>query len=155
MAAIEQASRRALEELDGVLGELADDRSAEPRGLQDLDEVVAGLRAAGLPVTVAGDGVAALPAAVDRAALRVVREGTTNVLRHAGTPPTTIELRRSGGALFVSVTNAAPTAGARTSPGGGRGLRGLRELTASLGGELDAAARADGGYALTARLPLA
>jgi signal transduction histidine kinase len=46
-----------------------------------------------------------------------------------------------------------PRAG-RPGPGGGSGLRGLRERAAEVGGRLDTGPVEDGGFELTATLPL-
>ena len=64
-----------------------------------------------------------------------------------------------GELLELTVTDdgqgAAQAAGDDTSaPGQGRGLLGLRERLALYGGELDAGARPDGGWRVSARLPL-
>src|SRR6266511_1772230 len=58
---------------------------APPPSLSRLGELVAGIRASGLPVEMAieGDPVE-LPPGVDVSAYRIVQEGLTNVLKHAG-----------------------------------------------------------------------
>ena len=157
---IETNTRTALAELDRALAVLRDDGvapSPDGPGLADLDGLVTGLRDGGLPVRLDVDGaaVADLPAATSRLGYRIVQEATTNVLRHAGCTPTTVEVARDAAALTVRVRNAAPeTTASRPGPGGGTGLRSLRERATAAGGRLDTRPAPDGGFELTATLPL-
>ena len=159
---IETNTRAALSELDRVLSVL---RTAEAPGdpapfaapaLADLDDLLAGLRDGGLPVALVTDGdVDDVPAPLQELAYRVVQEGTTNVLRHAGCPLTVAQVVRADGTLVVRVVNEqASQLDARPGPGGGRGLAGLRERTAAAGGTLTAQATPTGGFELCATLPL-
>ena len=164
---IETNTRAALAELDRALAVLRDDgapRVGHPHdpvlsgpGLDDLHGLVTGLRDGGLPVELAVDGevVADLAEATSRLGYQIVQEATTNVLRHAGCTPTTVEVARDGGQLRVSVRNAVPQARAhRPGPGGGTGLDGLRERATAAGGRLDTGPVPGGGFQLTATLPL-
>ncbi|MGY2082394.1 sensor histidine kinase [Blastococcus sp. SYSU DS0539] len=160
---IETNTRTALAELDRVLTVLrAEDGGADPHpfaapSLADLDGLLAGLRDGGLPVALVVDGdVDDVPPAVQELAYRVVQEGTTNVLRHAGTPLTVAQVVRSGDTLDVRVCNErASQLDSRPGPGGGRGLAGLRERTAAAGGTLSAEPSPSGGFDLCVTLPLA
>jgi signal transduction histidine kinase len=159
---IETNTRTALAELDRVLSVL---RTADGGGdpgpfaapsLADLEDLLAGLRDGGLPVALVMDGdVDDVPAPLQELAYRVVQEGTTNVLRHAGCPLTVAQVVRSGATLVVRVCNErASQLDSRPGPGGGRGLSGLRERTASAGGELRAEPTPSGGFELRVTLPL-
>jgi signal transduction histidine kinase len=54
-------------------------------GLADLEQLVSGVREAGLPVTLLVEGAQRpLPAALDLSAFRIVQEALTNTLKHAG-----------------------------------------------------------------------
>lgn len=167
LRAIEQTSARALREMRSILGVLRDDhddRAPHP-GLGQIDDLLATARDAGLDIEVEGaPPAAALPSAVDSAAYRLLQESITNVIRHVG--PTRVRVGLDSGAdyLRLSVTNAGGPAGAGgTHPdravvapvGAGRGIVGMRERCELLGGELDAGPVAGGGFAVTARLPLA
>jgi two-component system, NarL family, sensor histidine kinase DesK len=80
----------------------------------------------------------------------VVREATTNVIRHSGARLCRILLARVGNEVQVEVVNdgwRVPQAPA------GNGLRGLEERVAALGGRLEAAALRGAGYRLRATLP--
>ncbi|MGY1722789.1 sensor domain-containing protein [Blastococcus sp. SYSU DS0533] len=160
---IETNTRAALAELDRVLTVLRDG-DGPPAGpalatpaLADLDDLLAGLRDGGLPVALVVDGeVDDVPPGVQELAYRVVQEGTTNVLRHAGTPLTVAQVVREGDELVVRVCNErASQLDSRPGPGGGRGLAGLRERTAAAGGTLRAEPTPTGGFELCATLPLA
>ncbi|MGY2001748.1 sensor domain-containing protein [Blastococcus sp. SYSU DS1024] len=160
---IEANTRTALAELDRVLTVLrAEDGGRDPAPfaaptLADLDDLLAGLRDGGLPVALVVDGqVDDVPPGVQELAYRVVQEGTTNVLRHAGTPLTVAQVVRDGDALVVRVCNErASQLDSRPGPGGGRGLAGLRERAAAVGGTLIAEPTPSGGFELCVTLPLA
>ncbi|WP_158544582.1 sensor domain-containing protein [Blastococcus sp. TBT05-19] len=160
---IETNTRTALAELDRVLSVLrAEDGGRDPApfaapSLADLEELLSGLRDGGLPVALVVDGdVDDVPAGVQELAYRVVQEGTTNVLRHAGTPLTVAQVARSGATLVVRVCNErASQLDSRPGPGGGRGLAGLRERATAAGGTLSAEPTPSGGFELCVTLPLA
>jgi signal transduction histidine kinase len=90
---------------------------------------------------------------VQLAAYRVVQEALTNALKHAG--PVAVDVTVGSddhGLLRVEVSNA-PGRAAASVPGSNRGLSGLRERVAALGGTFTATARRDGGFVVTAGLP--
>jgi signal transduction histidine kinase len=141
LSGIETASRQAMTELRLALGVIRHTPGgAEPLpSLARLAELAAG---SGLAVTI--DGTAGpLPAALELTAYRVIQESLTNVLRHSAARGARVTLRRQDGVLHVTVTDDGP---ARTGqPGGGHGLRGLRERVAAHGGTFRAGPRAAGG----------
>ncbi|NAZ87784.1 sensor histidine kinase, partial [Kineococcus indalonis] len=162
LRAVEDASRRALVDLDHVLGLLREGDGAAPAApvpdLRDLAALVGAARAAGAAVEVAVDGdVAGLPAVVSREAYRVLQEGLTNALRHAPGASCRVRVGAGGDELVLEVANTAPGA-ARTaatgSPGGGRGLLGVRERARDLRGTVRAGAGADGTWRLCVSLPV-
>ena len=77
-----------------------------------------------------------LPPALDLAAYRVLQEGLTNVRKHAGAARVDVLLRYDADAVTVGVDDDGDGSG----PGGGsgRGLAGIRERVALLGGEFAA-----------------
>ena len=129
-------------------------------GLGELESLIGRVRAAGLRVTLTVTGTPrALPPGADLAAYRVVQEGLTNVLRHAGQAAASVAVHW-GDQLLLTVTDdgqgtgpAGPDDGC--PPGQGRGLLGLRERLALYGGELAAGPRPGGGWRVGAVLPLA
>ena len=158
LAAIKQASNDALRELRSVLDILrqgAEAPRAPTSGLDSLDGLVANAEAAGLAVRTRVEGTPRpLPAGVDLAAYRIVQEALTNVTRHAGTATATVLLGYGADELTVQVDDDGAGARGGGSPGGGNGIRGMRERAAALGGELDAGPRPGGGFRVSARLPL-
>jgi signal transduction histidine kinase len=163
--AIKTSSREALDEMRRLLALLRIDDQARPRspqpGLGELPALVDSVGRAGLPVTLEIDGVERhLPPGVDLAAYRIVQEGLTNVLKHAGRAPTRVSLRYASDTVTVQVTNdkpadSLPAQRAATVAGapGGHGLVGIRERTAIVGGELVAGPDAAGGFTVRAKLP--
>ncbi|MFI2783092.1 sensor histidine kinase [Streptomyces sp. ALB3] len=122
----------------------------------DLHTELAGARsvleAAGIDCRIEYGPAARLPADVQSALGWVVREGTTNVLRHAqGASTCTMSLRTAGPAEALLVMENDGAAG--TPPGGGTGLTGLKERLAGLGGTLTTAQEPGGHFRLTARVP--
>lgn len=87
-------------------------------------------------------------------AYRIVQEALSNCLRHA--PGSRVEVGIAYGPreLHLCVANTAPARPALPSPGAGHGLLGMRERAGMLGGELAAGPRPDGGYEVSAVLPM-
>ena len=177
LLAVEASGRAAMAELRHLLGLLSPaeggaDESAghsaltgeglQPQpGLGQLESLVGRVRAAGLPVELRVGEVPLVPPGLDLAAYRVVQEALTNVLKHAGRPATTVTVEDRGGDLVVEVADAGRPGGASRLaqvPGpaadGGRGLLGLRERIGLYGGELSSGPEPDGGWRVSARLPV-
>jgi signal transduction histidine kinase len=160
MAEVERTGRRSLTELRRLLGLL--DRGAKSAdlapqpGLARLDDLVEQFRRAELPVDLDVDGEPReLPSGVDLSAFRIIQEALTNVLKHAGHVPVTVTLRYRNDGLSIAVVNAInggpPTA---VEPGTGRGLVGMRERVALLGGRFVAGPEPDGRFRVDCELPL-
>ena len=191
LRAVESSGRTAMTELRHLLGllspppEAADDGglagppsapldAGGPRGaaglapqpgLDELREMIDRVAAAGLPVELHVSGTPRdLPAGLGLAVFRVVQEALTNVIKHAGKPPTEVRLSYEPAALVVEVADGgrpipaaapAPDAGGAGVPSGsGMGLLGLRERVALYGGEFAAGPRPGGGWLVTARMPV-
>ncbi|HWV76891.1 MAG TPA: histidine kinase [Isoptericola sp.] len=166
LAAIEEAGRGAMADLDHVLGLLraggdaasgASARRAPARSLDDLPALVDDARHAGTDVRLdlGTPAAGALPRATSHEAYRVVQESLTNAVRHAPGRPVTVRVSVADGALDVEVTNPLPATAspALPSPGGGRGLHGMAERVRLLRGRLDAGPR-HGSWVVRARFPL-
>jgi len=89
---------------------------------------------------------------VDVAAYRIVQEALTNVLRHAGARTARVRVARDGGDVTVEVIDDGSVAGTVTE---GSGITGMRTRAERLGGTLEAGPGPGGGFAVSARLPLA
>ncbi|MFP8944936.1 sensor histidine kinase [Streptomyces fenghuangensis] len=166
LTAIEETARHTTGELDTVLGMLREDGetpSRTPAGptLAELGALLERTRAGGTPVTLTtGPGPwwetpELLPEAVSREAYRIVQEGLSNALRHAGRAPVTLSLTLRDEELLITMENPLhPRSGPhRNRPGGGTGLRGTAERAAALGGRAQAGPQ-DGNWRLTVHLPL-
>jgi signal transduction histidine kinase len=126
-------------------------------GLAQLDALVAQAEGAGLQVNVAIRGADRLPPAVDLACYRIVQESLTNVVRHAGarSATVTVTVAADGDCLVVEVTDDGAGAAADGNGNGARqGIVGMRERARALGGTLQAGPRPEGGFRVSARLPL-
>ena len=160
LEAIEKTSSQALREMRSILGVLRDthDGRVPHPGLGQIDELIAQARHAGLDIKLeSAPTTEALPSAVDSAAYRILQESITNVIRHVGSTRVTIRLLYGVDSLELCVTNERgdTSRDGGTSAVPGRGITGMRERCALLGGDLDAGPRADGGFAVSARLPFA
>jgi signal transduction histidine kinase len=156
LVTIEQTSARALGELRTTLGMLrdADDRRAPTPGLGQVEELVGMAREAGLDVKLeVASPARELPSATDQAAYRILQESITNAIRHAGPARVTVSLTYGPDDLELRVADdgRGPLA---TGAESGRGIVGMRERAALLGGELTAGPRPGGGFQVQASLPL-
>ncbi|MFC4908228.1 sensor histidine kinase [Actinomadura gamaensis] len=164
LAAIKQASRETLRELRtalGVLRQVDEDVAAvsPAPSLERVGELLDRAVAAGLAVRLDGrEAASGLPVEVDLAGYRIVQEAVTNAVRHARARTVEVRIERSAEALVVQVDDdgrgPVDDGGTGGGPGGGNGLRGMRERAASMGGEVTAGPRPDGGFRVRARLPL-
>ena len=160
LAAIEETTRRTVGELDSVLGLLRKGEQAED-GLDDgaftgpaLDGLDGLLARSGVRVSLTTQGdPAGVPPLVSREAYRIVQEGLSNALRHAGASPVSLWIAVRGEELEITMENPLPDRAPAVRPGGGRGVRGIAERAALLGGEAEAGPR-DTVWRLHARLPL-
>ncbi|MFD3575077.1 sensor histidine kinase [Streptomyces sp. NPDC058644] len=172
LTAIGTTSRQALTELRRLLDVLREEAPQAQEGaalapqpaLTDLDHLIDGVRAAGLPVrnTVSGRPDS-LPAGRQLTVYRVVQEALTNTLKHGGPEATAhVEVAYGDDAVRVTVTDTGvggapptPTAASSTTGPGGRGLTGMRERTALYDGTLEAGPlrHPPGGWQVVLRLP--
>lgn len=165
LAAIEASAREALDELDRALGVLRaesrsndtgpDDGSTAAPDLGSLDRLVEHTRATGADVSVSVTGTGSIPDAVSRAAYRIVQEGLGNALRHAGPGPVEVCVTLGETEVGLSVVSPLPPTSVRARPRrrGGRGLIGIRERVAGLGGRCTAGPEGEC-WRLAAQLPL-
>ncbi|MFD0310348.1 sensor histidine kinase [Streptomyces sp. NPDC127119] len=156
--------------------------SLEPSpGLHCLPDLVAACASAGVAVAVTTEGVPQpLSPGVDLTAFRIVQEALTNVTKHAAAESAHVRLGYADSRLLITVTNDGPAAVAATAataitapagataataatavtasraaePGRGFGVMGMHERARSIGGELRAGPRPEGGFEVATALPL-
>jgi signal transduction histidine kinase len=159
LTSIEQAGRQALAEARRLLGMLR--RNGEHEGLEpqpsvdQIDLLVEQIQRAGLPVDLHIEGEPAqLPAGVDLCAYRIVQEGLTNALKHAGPAHAEVLLRYAARGLDIEVSDDGQGLSEANGDGSGHGLIGMRERVALYGGSLETGPRDGGGFQIHAHLPL-
>lgn len=143
MADVEAAARRSLAEVrDAVSG------YRQVSLEQALIEARSALSAAAITLRAPAPGDP-LPAAVDAVLGWVVREATTNVLRHSGARSVVVDLVRTDDDVTLTVTDD----GRGGAGPGGAGLSGLQERVEALGGRLAAGPAGGRGFRLAAVVP--
>lgn len=174
MVEVQRIARESQREVrDVVRGYRAADLAVELAGALSV------LRAAGVEGRAEVDDASALPPGVQAAFGWVIREATTNVLRHSEARSCTIRLSTSRSGNLSAGASAGASVGAYEgpaavpaavlaavlavendgvpdpppAPSGGSGLPGLRERLAALGGTLAVRSQA-GVFRLTAEVPL-
>ncbi len=160
LESIKEVSGQALHELRQALGVLRGPSEQEPMAptptLRDVPELVQRARDSGVAVTLLMEGAAGtLPVPLQLASYRIIQEGLTNVMRHAGGARATVGIAVRDGELRLEVSDdgtGAPTTLAGS--GSGSGLEGMRERATAVGGALEARREADGGFRVRAVLPL-
>jgi two-component system, NarL family, sensor histidine kinase DesK len=163
----ELAGRYLPERPEQAAAEVADITDVSRRALSEVREAVGGYRRPTLAAELAGarealgaagialraDEVPAeLPADAEAVLAWAVREGTTNVLRHAAARSVEIRLHADADAASVEVVDDGRGAD-DTAVDDGSGLAGLADRISRHGGHLDAAPRAEGGFRLAASVP--
>jgi two-component system sensor histidine kinase DesK len=159
-------ARREVGDIEGVSRQALEDVRAAVSGYrrvtlrQELATATEALRAAGITAEVdhqAGDD---LNGEVDQALAWAVREGTTNIIRHARATSSALRTRWVADRVHLEIADDGPgvaadglaDGGAETAPRGS-GLAGLAERVAALGGTFEAGPRPQGGFRLALELP--
>ncbi|MGI5224145.1 sensor histidine kinase [Actinoallomurus sp. CA-142502] len=162
----EVATRLAERDLDRSVAEVRDIEAVARQALADVREAISGYRqrnltdelenarsvlaAADVELTIKSSGTP-LPDQVDGLFGWAVREGVTNIVRHARARTAAITVRRQDGTAVLEIIDDGTGAGEAPT---GNGLRGLGERVTASGGAVEAGARADGGFRLAVRAPL-
>jgi signal transduction histidine kinase len=155
LAQIRQTGQEAIGELSTLVGLIRENppTSADPQPtLADIERLVQSTRAAGLEVELHIQGpTRPLPAAVELNAYRVVQEGLTNALKHAGHAKVNVVLQYLPSNLEIEIVDDGH--GTQRGSGGRYGLPGLRERVAVFGGRFEAGSQPDGGWRIRASFP--
>jgi signal transduction histidine kinase len=154
LAQIRQTGQEAIGELSTLVGLIREDPpTSDPQPtLADIARLVESTRAAGLEVQLHTQGPARpLPAAVELNAYRVVQEGLTNALKHAGHAKVNVLLHYLPSNLEIEIVDDGHAA--QRGSGGRHGLPGLRERVAVFGGRFEAGSQPHGGWRIRASFP--
>jgi signal transduction histidine kinase len=157
LRSVERAGRTALAEMRRLLAAMrrdGDEAELLPQpGLDGLDALLQEIGRAGLPVELHVDGEPVpLPRGIDLSAYRIVQEGLTNTLKHAGASDADVTVRYRPDELEIEVRDNGR--GTATTDGLGHGLVGIRERVKIYGGEMTTGTATGGGFVLSTRLPL-
>ncbi|MFD4597807.1 sensor histidine kinase [Streptomyces sp. NPDC058464] len=163
LTAVTDTGRRAISDLRHLLDLLNPDHGTDtgtggtggrtpPTGR--LLTLVEQTRRAGQPVEFTEEGTPTEPAgSADLVAYRVVQEALTNALKYAHGSRTSVRVRHGGKEITVEVGTDGSGPAPASLGGSGRGLAGLRERVAVLGGEFSAGPADDGRFVVRARIP--
>lgn len=169
LEAVRVTAKDALGEMRAMIGVLRGDapeaQTRPTQGTDRLGDLLDYLESAGIRASVDESAYdkARVPAYIDIALFGIAREAVTNIVRHSHATHASLRLAVGEGAATLQVIDD----GVGMAPGElvtGHGLEGMRERVNVLGGQFEAAAREGGegseegkrgGFALTARIPLA
>jgi signal transduction histidine kinase len=153
--AIEATGRETVDEMRRMLGIVRAEAGASlaPQpSLRDVEQLVANVRQAGLPVELRIEGEPVpLPPGLDLSAFRIVQEALTNTLKHAGPARAAVTVHYSTEGVALEIVDDGD--GVVGGGGTGNGLVGMRERVALWGGDLEARPRLEGGFVVRATLP--
>lgn len=159
LSAISANAREALADMRRLLGVLRSERPPEraPQpGLDDIADLVASARRAGVAVTWhAPSHTPWVTSAVGLCAYRLVQEALSNAGRHAPGSAVTVTVDDDADTLTLRVTNSAATTPVQPAAADhvGHGLVGMAERIALIGGSMSAGPTPGDGYAIAAVLP--
>lgn len=154
---IGDAARRALRDIRRLIA--PGHGEAQPERIDDLETTLAEmettLRAAGYAPDVAVDLSQPFPRLVDAALARILRESTTNIIKHGQLGPVSIRVGADAQTVCLRVSNEYSVQRVRTGlPSGGFGSTRLAERVDVLGGEFVQTTEGDA-WVVRATLPLA
>jgi signal transduction histidine kinase len=133
LSQIETSGRAAMADLHRMLDLLHGARrdGARQPSLDNLDELIEGVTAAGMDVRVSLHDIdpSTLPQSLDIAAYRIVQEILTNALRHGAGGIVRLDLSQSATELTLSSANVVH-AGGGSEAGANRGLNGIHDRAA-------------------------
>lgn len=157
-AAADGAVRAAGDPYPAVGGESGQDDGPYEEGpcLDQLGALVRESQAAGTVVelTVEGDSRPCGPR-IEATVYRVVQEALTNVHKHAAGARAQVRLAYREQEIAVLITNGPSDGSPRTAlPSGGHGLIGMRERVTAHGGGFAAGPTPEGGFRVSAMVPL-
>jgi signal transduction histidine kinase len=163
MGEVSATGRSALTEMQRLLGVLRQPTGpghAPQPTLADIDNLLAAVRAAGLPtrLTVTGQPPA-LPPSIQLALYRIIQEALTNTLKHSIAASARVQLTYLPEGVALEVTDdgrprARPVGAAEAESSAGHGVTGMRERAAVFGGEVSAGPGPDGGWRVRTMLYL-
>ncbi|MGI8479019.1 MAG: sensor histidine kinase [Gaiellaceae bacterium] len=156
---VKKSGRTALDEIGRLLRLIrngGEELGTHPQhGVADIPALADEYARAGLGIELELDGVISpLPIGVELSTYRIVQEALTNVLKHAPGSPVRVYLARHGSNVAIEVRNGPAASAALAGVPGGHGLVGLRERVTVFGGDIDAGPTLDGGFVVTATLPV-
>ncbi|MGV2915800.1 sensor histidine kinase [Streptomyces alfalfae] len=155
---IEETSRSALAEMRRTLGVLRTEGA--PLGpipdLDSLDSLAAEAHRAGVDVDLTVHGTEGMAEGTQLTVYRIVQEALTNAVRHAAPTRCQVTVEADTREIRIDIADqgrpSAPGQPVRKLPGG-HGLLGIRERAMMYGGSFEAGPRAEGGFAVSVRLP--
>ena len=159
--------RGSMTEMRRLLGVLSDDQAEQndpgvtdvpltPQpGTDQLVDLAASFRSAGLPVRLEFTGRIPGNTGVQLTIYRIVQESLTNALRYAAQPTeVSVRLTTVTGKVTVAVSHDGPLRATAPSLGSGRGIIGLRERVALYDGTLSAGRLPGGGWQVHATMAI-
>jgi signal transduction histidine kinase len=149
LSAVETSSRAAMVDLRHLLDLLHGDHAdgARQPGLDNLDELFDGVRAAGIPARLTTSGEPRrLPESLDITLYRIVQEMLTNALRHGDSTGVDVELEFQDSCLALTTSNlvASVASVATRDTGQRRGLDGIRNRARLFNGVTTSGLEPDG-----------
>ncbi len=164
LRSVAETASQALASMRGVVSMLHDADQPGPwsprPGLAQLPELLDGTRATGLQVDLeTTDPPAPLAVETDRAAYRIVQEALANVLHHANATRVLVTVCGSPSGIRIGVADdgrsgAPPHGSGRAGAMRGRGVVGMRERAAAVGGTVSIVGSVLGGWLVRADLPV-
>jgi signal transduction histidine kinase len=164
LQSIETIGREAMTEMRRLLTVLRGDERGEDHvaapGLGEMPALVAQMEQVQVPVDLAVRGTTRqLPPGVELNAYRIVQESLTNTLKHAGPTRARVVVHYGPDTLVLRISDEGRSGTAETTAKAsvsatGNGLAGMRQRAALLGGRLTAGPGPQGGFRVTAVLPV-